>query len=305
MTGSSPPPPSVRARTSSRPPPPVGIVVPTREPLARVLDLDRRRMTVMIVCGAIAYLLHGAAAARAAMISLDLIHWTHDVRALIHEKLWATYDVDMFKAPEEKAPPPEPEPEPEKAPAVPPPLAQPKDVPTPKDEPPPPAPAPAQAGQVVTAPDEPVDFTRDGFTQGNAATYAGGVTHAQGTSATAVRNVAAQPGGVPGGTGTAPAAPAPAVDKSRAAGLRGSSEWKCPWPSEADAEQIDEAYVTVQVTVGPDGRAKTVAVTSDPGHGFGREARLCALRETYTPALDRDGAAIAGQTKAFRIHFER
>ncbi len=299
MTTSSPH--SARARISSRPPPPIGVVVPTRDPMARVMDLDKKRAMIMFVAGFIAYVLHGAVAARAAMMSIDLIHWTHNIGALVSEKLWSTYDVDMFKAPEDKAPPPEPEPEKE-AEKPPPPVALPKDAP--KDEPPP-APTPAQAGQVLTAPDEPLDFTGQGFTQGTAATYAGGVTHAQGTSTAAVRNVAARPDGVPGGTGAAPAPPPPAVDKSRAAGLRGSSEWKCPWPSEADAEQIDEAYVTVQVSVGPDGRAKTVSVMADPGHGFGREARLCAMRETYTTALDKDGTAIAGQTKAFRIHFER
>jgi periplasmic protein TonB len=290
-------PPSVRARISSRPPPPVGIVVATRDPMARVLDLGSKATKYIAVGLVFALFVHGTAAARTAMIPLDLIHWTHDVRAMVHDKLWATYEVDMFKAPEDKPPAPEPEPakEEEKAP---PPVALPKDAPVPKDEPPPPAPAPAQAGQVLTAPDEPLDFTGQGFTQGTSATYAGGVTHAQGTSTTAVRNVGARPDGAPGGTGTAPAAPAPpTVDKSRAAGLRGSSEWKCPWPGEADAEQVDEAYVTVQVAVGPDGRAKTVTVMSDPGHGFGREARLCAMRETYTTAL--------GQTKAFRIHFER
>src|SRR5512140_2143742 len=301
MSTSSPQ--SIR-RISSRPPPPIGIVVPTREPLARVLDLGSKATKYIVAGLGIALVLHGTAAARAAMIPLDLINWSHDVGRVVHERLWSTYDVDMFKAPEDKAPPP-PEPEPEKEPekAPPPPVAPVKD--TPKDEPPPPAPTPAQAGQVLTAPDEPLDFTGQGFTQGTAATYAGGVTHAQGTSTAAVRNVAARPGGVPGGTGAAPAPPPPAVDKSRAAGLRGSSEWKCPWPSEADAEQIDEAYVTVQVQVGPDGRAKSVAVMADPGHGFGREARLCAMRETYTSALDKDGTPIAGQTKAFRIHFER
>ena len=303
MTASSPD--SIRARIPSRPPPPLGVVVPTRDPLARVMDLGNRATKYVAVGLLSALVVHGVAAARTALIPIDLIHWAHDVRTTVHDKLWSMYDVDLVKVPDEP-PPPAPRPEPEKDETPPPPVAPaPKDQTQPKDEvPPPPAPAPAQAGQVLAS-DDPVDFTGDGFTQGNAAAYAGGVTHAQGTSTTAVRNVAAKPGGVPGGTGTAPAPAAPAVDRSRAAGLRGSSEWKCPWPSEADAEQVDDAYVTVQVTVGPDGRAKSVAVTADPGHGFGREARLCAMRETYTTALDKDGTAIAGQTKAFRIHFER
>jgi periplasmic protein TonB len=272
--------------------------------MSRVLDLDRKKAMAMMVAGAIAYLAHGVAAARVALIPLDLIHWTQSVKARVHDRLWATYEIDLLKPPEPPAPPPpEPEPEPakveEKAPEP-----SPKE-PSPKDqEPTPPAPAPAQAGQVMTAPDDPVDFTGDGFQQGNAETYAGGVTHAQGTATTAVRSVGAKPGGTPGGTGTG-TAPAPAQDKSRAAGLRGSNEWKCPFPAEADAEQIDDAYVTVQVTVGPDGHAKQVAIVNDPGHGFGREARACAMRETYNAPLDAAGSPITGQTKPFRIHFER
>src|SRR5262249_33869663 len=186
--------------------------------------------------------------------------------------------------------------------------AKPPPAPKMKDEPPPepPAPAAAQAGQVLTAPDEIADFTDPGWVQGPNANFAGGVTHAQGTATTAVRNVNARPDGTPGGTGTAAAPPPPPTpDRSRAAGLRGSSDWKCPWPSEADAEQIDDAYVTVEVSVGANGRATQVQVKSDPGHGFGREARMCAMRETYQTALDHDGNAIAGQTKPFRIHFER
>jgi protein TonB len=172
-----------------------------------------------------------------------------------------------------------------------------------------PAPAAAQAGAVLTKaadPDEPVDLT--GFVNGTAAMYAGGVTEQGGTSTDAVYNRNARKGGVVGGTGTAinvPPPPPPGPDRSRPAGLEGASEWKCPWPSEADAEQIDEAYVTVQVTTTADGTAESVNVVNDPGHGFAREARRCAMRERYKTALDHDGNPIRGVTKAFRIHFER
>src|SRR5512140_39654 len=135
---------STRARISSRPPPPIGVVLPSREPLARVLDLGNKATKYIAVGFLFAFLVHGTAAARTAMIPLDLIHWTHDVRALVAEKLWATYDVDMFKAPEDKPPEPEPEPEKQEEKAPPPPVQLPKDAPVPKDEPPPPAPTPAQ-----------------------------------------------------------------------------------------------------------------------------------------------------------------
>lgn len=94
-------------------------------------------------------------------------------------------------------------------------------------------------------------------------------------------------------------------DRSRPASLmHGESwSWSCPWPNEADA--IDDAVAVVQITVGPAGRAARVDVVKDPGYGFGREARKCALRETYAPALDRDGRAVLGITKPIRVRFAR
>ena len=64
---------------------------------------------------------------------------------------------------------------------------------------------------------------------------------------------------------------------------------RCPFPAEADAEQVDEAAVGIEVKVSVDGRAETVTVTRDPGHGFGREARKCALRETLQSGAQRRG----------------
>jgi hypothetical protein len=46
-------------------------------------------------------------------------------------------------------------------------------------------------------------------------------------------------------------------------------------------------------------------VLADPGNGFGREARRCAMAKRYAAALDRDGGAIAGTTRPFRVHFSR
>lgn len=99
--------------------------------------------------------------------------------------------------------------------------------------------------------------------------------------------------------------PATAVDRSRPAALtHGESwSWSCPWPAEADA--IDDAVAIVQITVDPAGRASRVDVVADPGYGFGREARRCALREIYAPALDREGRVVTGTTKPFRVRFAR
>jgi protein TonB len=276
-----------------------------REPLDAVLDLGRKASHGLVVGLVLAVLFHGTAAARAASLPIDFMRWSQSIGQQVHERLSAVYDIDVAKPPPEPEPPPPPPPEPvkeePKALAPPPPAAK-----AAKEEAP--APAAAQAGAVLTKaadPDEPVDLT--GFVTGNAAAYAGGVTEQGGTSDTAVYDRNARKGGVPGGHGTATAAPPPppTPDRSKPAGLSGSSEWKCPWPSEADAEQIDEAYVSVQVATRPDGTAERVTILSDPGHGFAREARQCAMRERYNAALDHDGNPIGGLTKSFRIHFER
>ena len=79
----------------------------------------------------------------------------------------------------------------------------------------------------------------------------------------------------------------------------------CGFPPEADVEQINFARVRVVVTVGPDGRAKSVAIQSDPGHGFGERARRCAIRRTYKPGLDRSGKPVTRTTPPIWIRFER
>ncbi len=271
-----------------------------------MLQLGRQASGGIAVGLVLAILFHGSAAARAAALPMDFMRWSRDIGQQVHERLWATYDIDVAKPPPEPDPPP-PAPEPPKEePKVVLAPAPPSAHPPPKEEAP--AAAAAQASAVLTKaadPDEPVDLT--GFVTGNAAAYAGGVTEQGGTSDTAVYDRNARKGGIPGGHGTATAAapPPPGPDRSKPAGLSGSSEWKCPWPSEADAEQIDEAYVSVQVTTRPDGTAEKVTILSDPGHGFAREARQCAMRERYNAALDHDGNSIGGLTKAFRIHFER
>jgi len=72
-----------------------------------------------------------------------------------------------------------------------------------------------------------------------------------------------------------------------------------------EADQIDDAVVVVTVMVDTTGRASKVEVLADPGHGFGREARRCALREVYVPGLDRDGRPTASATKSIRVRFSR
>jgi protein TonB len=212
----------------------------------------------------------------------------------------ATEEIEILH---DETPPPPPaaiveEAKPE--PAAPPPRAQPHEATPP--------PAPAQASKVLTQeakPDEPLDLTGNTFVTGNAETFAGGFTAGNGTNANAVR-------AIPSPTGAPTAAPAQAApppetgpDLSRTASLGGGSEWSCPFPGEADTAQIDEAYVTLQVDVRPDGTPTAARVLADPGNGFGREARRCAMNKHYATALDHGGNAVAGTTKAFRVHFRR
>jgi periplasmic protein TonB len=193
------------------------------------------------------------------------------------------------------------------APPPPPPPSEPVEKPAPEPPPRPvardtPPPAPAQASKVLAQepdPNTPVDLTGDTIVMGNGDTYVGGVTSSNGTSRTAVRGLTS-PTGPPAPPGPPPIGP----DRSRPPSLVGGSEWSCPFPPEADVAQIDDAYATVRVDVGADGAPATATVLSDPGNGFGREARRCALDRRYNPGLDHDGHAIAGR-KTVLIHFSR
>src|SRR6188768_375129 len=150
-------------------------------------------------------------------------------------------------APEPEQPPAPAPPQPELAPPPTPPPAEPAPAaPAPEQEPPP---APAEAGKVLTA-EAPLLDASDTIIAGNAQQFAGGVTSADGTSKAAVHNPAARSGGVVGGRGTgAPvvvATPAPVIDRSRSPQLAGGAHWDCPFPAEADLEQIDQAAVSLE-----------------------------------------------------------
>ncbi len=271
-----------------------------QEPLAKVFEIGGGHHSVAVaIAVVVALIVHGTAAARTALVSLELLEWTRTVQATIADHLAQEYDLDVQKQPEPPPPPPPPEEKKDEAP-------KPEPPPTP-DTPPPPPPAAAQAGKVLTAdpdPNEPVDLT-GGFVSGNGTNFAGGVTQAAGTSTAPVYNPNARATGTPGGTGAPQAAPAPVgPDRSRAARFGGNAEWDCPFPPEADADQVDDAYVVIQVVVDASGRAQKVDVLKDPGHGFGRQARTCAMQKAYDPTLDHDGRAIVGTAK-LRVHFER
>jgi len=158
----------------------------------------------------------------------------------------------------------------------------------------------AQAATVIARPAEstaPIDLTADTVVTGKATAYAGGVTAAGGTSSSPV---AASPGGRESHLGTSSAAIGGLTPVSLP-----SENWSCPWPSEADAEQIDEQTVILRVFVTASGEAQSAKLLADPGHGFGAAALACAMRTHFTPALDTGGRAMAATSPPIRVRFTR
>lgn len=249
---------------------------------------------------------------------VELRQFVGEARTVLHDFLWTTYEVEPPPPKvQEQEKPKEPEPEPEPAPApapAPKPVVQPQAKVEPSKpveaRPVEPPPAAAQAGKTLTAADDVADFSNDfAMVQGDGR-YAGGTTAAKGTATSAVRDPNAQEGGVPGGKGSAAAPPPPPPssepDRSRPA-RPVNAAWSCShlFPPEADAEGIDNATVSIVVTVRPDGSAQSVKVLSDPGNGFGRAARTCALSQRFEAAFDRTGQAITGTTAPFTVRFTR
>src|SRR6478752_1549160 len=274
------------------------------DPLGPVLSLGKGAARVGAIAGLLgALLLHGVAGARAAANLFDVESFASSVAQYVKNNLLLQIEIDSTPPPPPPPPvtPPPPEPEPEKAPPPPPP-------PQAANEPPPPPPAPAEAGKVLTSdpdPDAPVDLTGDGFVTGNGE-FRGGVTSSAGTAKTAVRDLNAQPGGAPTGTGAAPPPPkAPEKDLSQPAHPVGSSWSDCGFPAEADLDGVEYGVVKMTVTVNTDGRAKSVTILTDPGSGFGNHARQCAMRRTFAVALDKNGQAIVASTPPFTIKFTR
>jgi protein TonB len=258
----------------------------------RLLTRDRRRTVVMFVIAATA---HAAAA------------WAlprHATRlALRDSRPIQIVDIDMSR--QRPAPPIAAAmvPEPPSLPAV--------KTPTSRVQPTSKAPVatapPVPAAAVLTRQsdaNEPVDLS-DTFITGSASTYAGGVTSAQGgTGPNGQRGVEGLPRESVPSTPSPPPRTAPSPDRSRRPSLAGDREWKCPFPPEADADNKDSAVVTLRIEVLASGTVRSVSVEKDPGYGFGREARRCALARTWAPGLDRDGRVSDG-TAVVTVHFER
>jgi protein TonB len=258
------------------------------DPMSKVLGLDSKTSGLAAWFG----FTSGSTALLAGLMALvSVVAWMHAANA--RTEAFAAGEIEVMK--EDQPPPPPPQKEEAKPEPAPPPR------PVAHETPPPPA--PAQAAKVLTQepdPNDPVDLTGNTIVQGNADSYAGGYTASTGKSTAAV-NAMPSPTGVVGGTG-----PVKVVgpDRSRRASL-GGKDWNTPWPSEADAVQMDEAYVTLEIDVRADGSAAAVRVLKDPGYGFGREARRYALNQRYQPAFDHDGNAIPQMIGPIKVHFTR
>jgi protein TonB len=236
--------------------------------------------------------LYGAAIALSEALGAPVANWSAEMAARIHDAIARDRAVDLTPPP--PAPPP-PTPPPTPAPA---PAAIRTAIKT--AGPPRPAPAePARAGKLTAVANDPVDFTGAAFVVGGAATFPGGTTAARGTG-TAPGSSGPPAGSSPPGAGGHARAPS----RARAVSLD-QAAWSCPWPAEADAEQVNERTVVLRATVRADGRAETVDLLSDPGFGFGPAARACALTTRFEPARNADGQPIAAQSAPIRVHFFR
>jgi periplasmic protein TonB len=259
------------------------------DPMSKVLGLDASTSSL----GAWFGFTSGSTLLMVGLMALtSVVAWLHTEGRLAAT---APDEIDVMK---EEAPPPPP------APKVEPEVKPEPTVPAPPRAREAPPPAPAQAAKVLTQepdPNEPVDLTGNTIVQGNADSYAGGFTSAAGTNPNAVRTLTAPTGGTA-------AVPAPSrapvgPDRSRPASV-GNTDWNAPFPPEADSAQIDDANVTLEIDIRADGTPGAVRVLVDPGNGFGREARQYAMKQRYSPALDRDGHPVA-ETKKVRVHFSR
>jgi protein TonB len=170
-----------------------------------------------------------------------------------------------------------------------------------------PSPPPAQAAAVVAReipPGAPLDMTAETLVVGSANEYAGGLTTPGGTSTGRGQGRGPSQGttsaGTPGGKGLASAG----AGRFAPVGLA-SQSWSCPWPSEAEALPTDEETVVIRVVVRPDGTAESVAIVSDPGHGFGQAASTCALRTLFTPARAAGGEPVRAASAPIRVRFTR
>lgn len=165
---------------------------------------------------------------------------------------------------------------------------------------PPPEDSPAQATRILTSEAE----AAAPVVTGDATELHSGFVSADGDGRGLGRGGGGRGSAASGGAappGKPPAAPPP-VDRSRPAALLNGYIERCDFPEGAER---NEAVATVVVIVGVDARPVGADVVTDPGEGFGRQARGCLLRQLYRAARDRDGRLVAAKTTPIRVRFTR
>jgi hypothetical protein len=75
--------------------------------------------------------------------------------------------------------------------------------------------------------------------------------------------------------------------------------WDCEYPG----PPTHDVTVRLVATVRPDGTTESVDILNDPGEGFAETARECAMRQPFSPALDKRGQRIRGKTRPFLVRF--
>jgi protein TonB len=271
---------------------------PTRTARSSIADVvfagepGGRRMRLS-ACLASVLALYGAGIALSASLGAPVANWSAEMAARVHDAISKERVVDM-------TPPPPPAPLPPEPPA---PVATHVPRAIRAQGPARPAPSdPARAGKLTAVANDPADFTGAAFVVGGAATFPGGTTAPSGAGT--------GPGTGKGAATTAAIATADGTGRDRApnrarAVSLDQAAWSCPWPAEADAEQVDERTVVLRVTVRADGRADEIDIISDPGLGFGPAARACARVAHFEPARNADGQPIAAVSAPIRVHFFR
>lgn len=289
----------------------VARAMPTGDPnvLGPILDMGNSGVRRGLAVGAgVAAIVHGYLIMRVAVALISMGHFVRDAREEAHSYFWATYDVETDKKeePEQKKEEPEPEPIPEE------PEPEPEyvDKPVPKEDIYQQAAAkPAAAPDTVTADDKsqaPEEFWGMVDNDGGKGPITGPVSNAGTGTDPVPPGTRTRVDGSDKGGGSGPKTAAPKKqDLSRPATLSGSTSWSCPFPPEADAEGRDSAVATIVVTVRPDGTPASVSVVADPGAGFGRAARKCALGRRYDAGLDKDGQKTTTTTPPIRVKFSR
>ena len=209
--------------------------------------------------------------------------------------LTTTIEVDA-PPPPAPAPPPPPVPEPAKPAApAPPPVAH-HAAPVARAKP-----APAVLTAQPDPSDGPLDLTNTIVAGSGTASGGAMASHGERAAPVPVASPSAPPVARPQPP-PPPSVPA-AVDHSTRAAVVGGP-WRCPFPPDADRDNVDHAVVTLKLTIDASAALSNLEVKVDPGHGFARAAADCARARAWTPAHDPSGAPTEG-TLTVNVHFER